>query len=87
MGGQALNSTVDCGVVKVHCRLQFGYPSKVVAEKVARSLRVDDAAYISSTVEGRTLTAESDAASILGLLHTLEDYLACLTVAEKVLRG
>ena len=73
--------------MKVQCRLQFGYPSKAVAEKVARSLRVDDAAYITSTVEGRTLIAEANADSLLALLHTLEDYLACLTVAEKVLRG
>jgi len=87
MGGQALNSTVDSGDVRVHCRLQFGYQSKAVAEKVTRSLRVDDATYITSTVDGRTLIAEAHADSLLALLHTVEDYLACLTVAEKVLSG
>ena len=87
MGRQALNSTVDSGAVRVQCRLQFAYRSKAVAEKVARSLRVDDAADITSTVEGRTLVADAHADSLGALLHTLEDYLACLTVAEKVLRG
>jgi len=73
--------------VRVRCRLEFTYPSKDRAEKVANSLRVDDAPYVRTSVSGRTLTAAMEAESTLSLLHTLEDYLACLSVAEKVLRG
>ena len=73
--------------MKVRCRLEFAYPSKSRAEKVARALRVDDAAFIATAVEGRALVAEAEADSPMSLLHTLEDYLACLSVAEKVLRG
>ncbi len=72
--------------MRVSCRLEFPYPTQRDAELVARSLRVDDEkAYIATRVEGRTLVAEARADSPKGLLHTLEDYLACLAVAEKVL--
>jgi len=73
--------------VRIRCRLEFGYASKAQAEKIARSLKVDDEAYITTTIEGRTLVAEAEADAFLSLLHTLDDYLACVAVAEKVLRG
>ncbi|OGS51105.1 MAG: hypothetical protein A3K65_06655 [Euryarchaeota archaeon RBG_16_68_12] len=72
--------------MRVSCRLEFPYPTKREAELVARSLKVDDEkAYIATRVEGKVLVAEATADSFRGLLHTLEDYLACLAVAEKVL--
>ncbi len=73
--------------VRVTCRLELGYGTKKDAETVARSIRVDDDAYITTTVAGRTLVAEAGAESFRSLLHTLEDYLACVAVAEKLLRG
>src|SRR2546428_507651 len=73
--------------VRITCRLEFAYPSKARAEKVAKSLRVDDGTFIVTTVSGKTLIAEVNSDSFLRLLHTLEDYLSCLSVAEAVLRG
>lgn len=72
--------------MRVSCRLEFPYATKRDAELVSRSLKVDDEKeYITTTVEGRTLVAEARTDSIKGLLHTLEDYLACVAVAERVL--
>ena len=68
-------------------RLDLGYKTKRDAETVARSIRVDDDAYIATRVAGRTLVAEAGAGAFRSLLHTLEDYLACVAVAEKLLRG
>jgi len=73
--------------VRIRCRLEFTYPKHARAETVARSLRVDDEGHITTSVAGRRLVAEAEADSPLSLLHTLEDYLACLSVAERVLRG
>ena len=73
--------------VRVTCRLELGYKTKRDAETVARSIRVDDDAYIATRVAGRTLVAEAGAESFRSLIHTLEDYLACVAVAEKLLRG
>jgi hypothetical protein len=86
MDREALTRAPDGGAVRVSCRLEFPYPTKRDAELVARSLKVDDEAeYITTTLEGKTLVAEAEADTFKGLLHTLEDYLACLAVAEKVL--
>jgi len=73
--------------VRIACRVEFSYPSKARAEKVARSLRVDDETFITTTVSGRTLIADIQSDSFLRVLHTLEDYLSCLSVAESILRG
>jgi len=73
--------------MRVSCRLELAYASKREADLVARSLKVDDETYITTTVSGRTLVAEAHADSFRSLLHTLEDYLACVAVAEKLLRG
>ena len=81
-----LNPRVDSRIVRVLCRLEFAYASKAQAEKVARSLQVDDDSFIRTNVSGKSLIAQAEAASFLSLLHTLEDYLACLSVAEGVLR-
>jgi len=48
---------------------------------------VDDGTFIVTTVSGKTLIAEVNSDTFLRLLHTLEDYLSCLSVAEGVLRG
>ncbi len=73
--------------MRLRCRLELGYRSARDAEVVAGSLTVDDEAYIQTTVRGRTVIAETETDSFGRLLHTLEDYLACVSVAEKVLRG
>ncbi len=86
MDREALTRAAVRGAVRVSCRLEFPYATRREAERVARSLKVDDEeAYIATKVEGRTLVAEATANSLRGLLHTLEDYLACLAVAERVL--
>ena len=66
-------------------RVEFGSPE--VARAVVEALRVDDAQFIRSRLEGSALVAEAEAASPGSLLHTLDDYLACLTAAEKAARA
>jgi len=82
-----LTAAANRGVVRVQCRLELVYDSARNAKVVARSLKVDDETYITTRVRGRTVVAEAKAESFRSLLHTLEDYLACVAVAEKLLRG
>ena len=82
-----LTAAANQGVVRVQCRLELVYDSARNAKVVARSLKVDDETYITTRVRGRTVVAEAKAESFRSLLHTLEDYLACVAVAEKLLRG
>lgn len=70
--------------MKVSCtiNIDFGNPKK--AEQIIRSIKVDDFDFVTSKINGKNLEATIESNSISSLLHTLDDYLACLTVAENV---
>lgn len=50
---------------------------------MAASLAPENGPYLTTRVEGSDLVAEAEADSPLGLLHTLDDALACLGAAQK----
>ncbi|MFQ6013465.1 MAG: KEOPS complex subunit Pcc1, partial [Thermoplasmata archaeon] len=72
-------------LARVTCRLEFRYPTQDMAEKVLQAVERENAPYVTARVEGDTLVSEAEARSLESLVHTLEDYLACLSVAEKML--
>ena len=53
------------------------------AKAVAQSVSLDDEGYIRTTRKGATITATAAAEETLSLLHTLDDYLSCVSVAER----
>ncbi len=65
------------------CILELAYDDETLARAVAHSVMIDDYGYVSTTLEGKKVRAKMGANSVLGLLHTLEDYLACVSVAER----
>jgi len=67
--------------VKLRCR----YPDPAIARNLHGSLEPDNEGYINSWVEGDTIIAEVEAGSILSMRATLDDFLACLGTAEKVM--
>jgi hypothetical protein len=67
-------------------RLTFTFEDAATAEAIAASISLDDEGYIRTSRRGRTITAEAKAGSPMSLLHTLDDYLACLSVAERTRR-
>lgn len=66
-------------------RIDFG--DAAVADAVHRALAPDNAEYVTARVEGSVLVAGAAADSPGGLLHTLDDLLACVTAAEKAARA
>ncbi len=69
--------------MKSVARLTVTFDDAATAEAIAASVSLDDPSYIRTTRRGRTITAMADADSPMSLLHTLDDYLACLNVAER----
>lgn len=69
---------------KVHCVIRLEFASPGEAENVHRSIELDNQGYISTKVVGNVIHAEVTSASLNSLLHTLDDFLACAGVAEKV---
>jgi len=67
----------------VRCVLELTFPDEARARAVHGALAPDDAGFVRARVEGSRLVAETEAATPMKLLHTIEDYLACVAVAEK----
>lgn len=72
------------GEEKVRCHLRLEYASPDEAEKVHRSVELDNQDYISTRVVGNAIHADVTSASLSSLLHTLDDFLACASVADRV---
>jgi tRNA threonylcarbamoyladenosine modification (KEOPS) complex Pcc1 subunit len=70
--------------MKLSCKLSIDFDSIEKAENVFRSIKVDDFSFVSSKIDNKTLESDIKANSISSLLHTIDDYLACVTVAEKI---
>jgi len=69
---------------RVLCRLSLEFASPDEAERVNRSVELDNEGYLKTGVEGNRISAEISAPSLKSLLHTLDDFLSCVSVAEKV---
>src|SRR5438876_6647592 len=69
--------------MKSVARLTLTFDDAASAEAVAAAVALDDEGYIRTTRRGRTLIAEASAEGPMGLLRTLDDYLACISVAER----
>jgi hypothetical protein len=69
--------------MKSRATLILRFPDAAVARAVADSVSLDDEGYIRTTRKGATITATATADGPLPLLHTLDDYLACVSVAER----
>ena len=73
--------------MKARARITLIFDDPRAAEAVAASVSLDDDAYIRTTRRGRTIAADASAETATSLLHTLDDYLACISVAERTVQA
>jgi hypothetical protein len=71
----------------VRCLIELEYSSPEEAQRVQRSIELDNDEHLDSIVRGSIIEAKADASSLGSLLHTLDDFLSCVSVAEGVVRG
>jgi hypothetical protein len=69
--------------MKSTARLTLSFKDAATAQAVADAVSLDDEGYIRTTRRGRTLEASATADGTMSLLHTIDDYLACVSVAER----
>jgi len=70
---------------KVRCNLRLEFSSEADARKILDAVELDNQGFVSTKVVGSSILAEISAASLNSLLHTLDDFLSCTSVAEKVI--
>ena len=62
------------------------YENDRMAKAIYESINVDNYQFLDCKVEGNKILCESRAEKPSKLLHTLDDLLACIIVAEEVYR-
>lgn len=70
--------------MKITCDVVIEYDDVKKTETVLKSIEVDNLGFVKSQINGKQLGAHIESKSISSLLHTLDDYLACVSVAEKI---
>jgi tRNA threonylcarbamoyladenosine modification (KEOPS) complex Pcc1 subunit len=72
--------------MKAICTIHLDFETAEKAKKVLRSVQADDQGFVTSKVTGKTLEAVVESSSVASLLHTLDDYLACVSVAAEIVK-
>ncbi|HID25804.1 MAG TPA: hypothetical protein EYP23_05025 [Thermoplasmata archaeon] len=70
--------------MKITCVVEMEYDDRETAKNILRAVKVDDQGFVESRRKKNTITAKITVSSVPSLLHTLDDYLACLSIAEHV---
>jgi tRNA threonylcarbamoyladenosine modification (KEOPS) complex Pcc1 subunit len=73
--------------MRVSCTLEFDYDSEEEAQAVAKAVEVDNEGFVKMDVEGKKIISTAESESISSLIHTLDDFLSCVSVAERVVEG
>ena len=71
--------------MKASCNILIEFDNTKMVEAVLSSISVDDFDFVKSKKTDKTLEAHIESNSVSSLLHTLDDYLACISVARKFL--
>ena len=71
--------------MKIKCKFIFEYSNSEMAKKIRDALEVDNYSFITTELDAGNMIAYIKSESIMSLLHTTEDYLACLSSAENVI--
>lgn len=69
---------------RIVCEIVLEFPSKEHAARVLQAVETDNEGYVHAELHGCGLTTRIEATSLKSLLHTLDDFLACVSVADKV---
>lgn len=72
--------------MKAFCTVTLEFENAQKAQKVLQSIQADDQGFVKSTLNGKTLEAVIESKSVSSLLHTLDDYLACVSVADEIVK-
>ncbi len=69
--------------MKGRATLTLTFPDPATARTIAEAVSLDDEEYVHTRRKGATITATAEAEGALSLLRTLDDYMACVSVAER----
>ena len=72
--------------MKITCKMLFEYKNKKNAENIAKTVGVDNYIFVKTKTKDNKIISEIESKSISSMLHTIDDYLSCVGVAEKMIK-
>ena len=70
--------------MRITCDIIIDYADENKAMTICKAIEVDDFDFVTSKIHEGSLHAHLECTSISSLLHTLDDYLSCVSIAENV---
>jgi len=70
--------------MKAKCRVTIDFTDGKNAQKILKSIEQDNLGYVKTKVISNKIIAEIQTDSIPSMINTLDDYLACINVADKI---
>ena len=70
--------------MKAECEIFLCDGSNKKAKQILESVKVDDFDFVESKIKNNCLNAKIKSKNISSLLHTIDDYLSCISVAEDI---
>jgi len=81
-----LKETGKGNISRIKGKLVFEYENEKMARAIFESIKVDNYQYVKCMLEGRNIICEAESLKASKLLHTFDDLISCVIVAEEVYR-
>lgn len=72
--------------MKCDCTFELDFNDPETAKKVLDSVKLDNGEWIKARRKGSKIICEASSETVGGLLHTAEDFLSCVALAEKMIK-
>ena len=72
--------------MKLKCNIKIYYHNVKDACNILNSIEIDNLNFVKSNIKDKTLLTYIESNSITSLIQTLNDYLSCLSIAEKIIK-
>ena len=70
--------------MKAECSIELEFDSESIAKNVLKAVEVDDFDFVKSKIKGKKLYSRIESNSLTSMIHTMDDYLACVNIASKI---
>ena len=72
--------------MKCDCEFSLEFEDAEKARKILDSVKLDNGEWISARLDGNKIICHASSDSVGGMLHTAEDFLSCVSLADKMMR-
>ena len=72
--------------MKLKCNIKINYSDIKETNNILNSIEIDNFNFVKSIIKDKTLITYIESNSISSLIQTLDDYLSCLSIAEKIIK-